>query len=34
MPKPFQVSAITNRDWVLASDWQRWRFTPPERPAR
>jgi len=34
MPKPFQVSAITNRDWVLASDWQRWRFTPPEKPAR
>jgi len=34
MPKPFQVSAITNRDWVLASDWQRWRFTPPEKPGR
>ena len=34
MPKPFQVSALTNRDWTLASDWKRWRFTPPERPAR
>jgi Domain of unknown function (DUF4390) len=34
MPKPFQVSALTNRDWVLASDWKRWRFTPPERLAR
>ncbi|MCX7891997.1 MAG: DUF4390 domain-containing protein [Burkholderiales bacterium] len=34
MPKPFQVSAITNRDWTLASDWTRWRFTPPERAPR
>ncbi|MCU0804246.1 MAG: DUF4390 domain-containing protein [Burkholderiales bacterium] len=34
MPKPFQVSAIANRDWTLASDWKRWRFTPPERPSR
>jgi hypothetical protein len=34
MPKPFQVSAITNRDWTLASEWKRWRFTPPEQPAR
>jgi hypothetical protein len=34
MPKPFQVSAIANRDWTLASEWKRWRFTPPERPAR
>jgi hypothetical protein len=30
LPKPFQVTAITNRDWTLASDWKRWRFTPPE----
>ncbi len=22
LPKPFQVSALTHRDWVLASDWQ------------
>lgn len=28
MPKPFQVTAITNRDWNLASDWRRWRVTP------
>jgi hypothetical protein len=23
LPKPFQVSAITNRDWTLVSDWAR-----------
>jgi len=26
LPKPFQVSALTNRDWTLTSDWQRWGF--------
>lgn len=24
LPKPFQVSALANRDWVLASPWKRW----------
>ena len=24
LPKPFQVNALTNREWSLASDWQRW----------
>jgi hypothetical protein len=24
LPKPFQVSALTNRDWDLASEWRRW----------
>lgn len=24
LPKPFQVSALTNRDWNLASEWRRW----------
>jgi len=28
LPKPFQVSAITGRDWSLASDWYRFTFTP------
>lgn len=28
LPKPFQVSALTNRDWTLASSWRRWTFTP------
>jgi len=22
LPKPFQVNALTNRDWTLASDWR------------
>lgn len=26
LPKPFQVSALTNPDWTLASDWVRWGF--------
>lgn len=43
LPKPFQVNALTSREWNLASDWQRWPFKisapvtertapPPERP--
>jgi hypothetical protein len=28
MPKTFQVTAIANRDWNLASDWLRWTFVP------
>ena len=27
MPKTFQVSALANRDWNLASDWLRWEYT-------
>ena len=26
LPKPFQVSAITNREWTLASEWYRFPF--------
>jgi hypothetical protein len=22
LPKPFQVNAITSREWTLASDWR------------
>ena len=33
LPKPFQVSAITNRDWTLSSDWIRFNFTPGALPA-
>jgi hypothetical protein len=31
LPKPFQVNALTNRDWNLASEWRRWplRFKAP-----
>lgn len=28
LPKPFQISALTSRDWHLQSDWVRWSFTP------
>nr|WP_235838012.1 DUF4390 domain-containing protein [Chitinasiproducens palmae] len=30
MPKPFQIDAVNNRDWSLASDWLQFNFTPPE----
>jgi len=30
LPKPFQVSALANRDWTLASGWRRWRFNTLE----
>ncbi len=26
LPKPFQVSALTSREWNLTSDWRRWPF--------
>jgi len=28
LPKPFQISALTSRDWSLQSDWVRWSFVP------
>lgn len=28
LPKPFQVTAITNRDWTLQSAWTRFPFVP------
>jgi hypothetical protein len=27
LPKPFQVSALANREWTLASNWERWGFS-------
>ena len=30
MPKTFQVSALSNRDWNQSSEWLRWNFTMPE----
>jgi len=27
LPKPFQINAITDRDWNLASNWQRFTVT-------
>lgn len=26
LPKPFQVNALTSREWNLASEWRRWPF--------
>ena len=26
LPKPIQLSALTNREWSLSSGWQRWGF--------
>ena len=34
LPKLFQVSALTNRELTLASDWKRLAFTSAEVPAR
>jgi len=27
LPKPFQVNALTSKEWSLQSDWSRWGFT-------
>ena len=29
LPRPFQISALGNRDWSLASDWKNWQITLP-----
>lgn len=34
LPKPFQVSALANRDWTLTSPWHRWEFTTPAEAPR
>jgi hypothetical protein len=35
LPKPFQVSALANRDWNLDSGWLRWSLVvPPPLPAQ
>lgn len=28
LPRPFQITAITNRDWNPQSEWKRFPFTP------
>lgn len=28
LPKPFQVTALTNREWMLSAEWKRFRFSP------
>jgi hypothetical protein len=32
LPKPFQLSALTNREWNLESRWKRFSFRPPQQP--
>lgn len=27
LPRPFQVAALGNRDWILASEWKTWPVT-------
>lgn len=29
LPRPFQISALGNRDWSLASEWKIWQATIP-----
>lgn len=33
LPRPFQISALGNRDWNLASDWRLWQLSLPPAPA-
>lgn len=32
LPKPLQVSALTNREWNLESPWRRFAFRAPQQP--
>ena len=32
LPRPFQISALGNKDWSLASDWKTWPVTLPPMP--
>jgi len=32
LPKPFQVSALTSRDWQFESEWKVFPFRPPQQP--
>lgn len=29
LPRPFQITALGNRDWALAADWKIWTLTLP-----
>ena len=34
LPRPFQITALGNRDWSLGSDWKNWSVTlPPAAPS-
>ena len=32
LPRPFQINALGNRDWRLASDWKTWQLSLPPLP--
>jgi hypothetical protein len=32
LPKPFQMTALTDRDWNPESEWKRFEFTLPTPP--
>lgn len=32
LPRPFQMTALGNKDWSLASDWKTWMATLPPLP--
>ena len=33
LPRPFQISALGNKDWSLASDWKIWQATLSALPS-
>ncbi|WP_265945441.1 DUF4390 domain-containing protein [Dechloromonas sp. A34] len=33
LPRPFQISALGNKDWSLASDWKTWQAALPALPS-
>lgn len=32
LPKPFQITAVGNRDWTLGSEWKTWQYVLPGEP--
>lgn len=32
LPRPLQITALTNRDWTPQSEWKRFAIPPPETP--
>lgn len=34
LPRPFQITALGNKDWSLASDWKAWQATLAPLPAQ
>lgn len=34
LPKPFQIEALSTKDWTLGSDWKRWHVTIPAPEAK